>query len=229
MGSDHFEALNELLQRQQVQLDSRNDLLGQRDAEIDRLKDKIDNQAMDVYFKVADEMSKQFKDYYTAPNTFQQMDELLDDLKKQSSQENAENKALFASISTLESEMQKYDQWITTTKDEMQKLNHQSSPPKSEDIETKEVSVEIKTEYMSSDYNMVEKEKLESLQNLVNTDNKGENETKAIDYNDSSNLRSALVNTTLTNLHVLHQYKQLLNLVKGNFMTRPRANKNITP
>ena len=94
---------------------------------------------------------------------------------------------------------------------------------------TKEVSVEIKTEYMSSDYNMVEKEKLESLQNLVNTDNKGENETKAIDYNDSSNLRSALVNTTLTNLHVLHQYKQLLNLVKGNFMTRPRANKNITP
>jgi cell division septum initiation protein DivIVA len=47
------------------------------------------------------------------------MDELLDDLKKQSSQENAENKALFASISTLESEMQKYDQWITTTKEEM--------------------------------------------------------------------------------------------------------------
>jgi hypothetical protein len=48
-------------------LDSRNDLLIQRDTEIDRLyiensqltknveqlKEKIDNQAMDVYFKVA--------------------------------------------------------------------------------------------------------------------------------------------------------------------------------
>jgi hypothetical protein len=61
-----------LIQRQQVQLDSRNDLLIQRDTEIDRLyienssltknveglKEKIDNQAMDVYFKVAEEMNK---------------------------------------------------------------------------------------------------------------------------------------------------------------------------
>lgn len=61
-----------MIQRQQVQLDSRNDLLIQRDTEIDRLyienssltknveglKEKIDNQAMDVYFKVAEEMNK---------------------------------------------------------------------------------------------------------------------------------------------------------------------------
>ena len=40
-------------------------------------------------------------------------------------------------------------------------------------------------------------------------------------------MRSQLVNTTLTNLHVLHQYKNLLNLVKDNFMTRPRVNKKI--
>jgi len=33
------------------------------------------------------------------------------------------------------------------------------------------------------------------------------------------------VQTTLTNLHVLHQYKSLLNLVKDNFMSRPRTNK----
>jgi hypothetical protein len=39
---------------------------------------------MDVYFKVAEEMNKQFKMYYTAQDSFQQMDELIEDLKKQS-------------------------------------------------------------------------------------------------------------------------------------------------
>lgn len=75
INQEQFETLQELIQRQQVQLDSRNDLLIQRDTEIDRLyiensqltknveqlKEKIDNQAMDVYFKVAEEMNKQFK------------------------------------------------------------------------------------------------------------------------------------------------------------------------
>lgn len=45
------------------------------------------------------------------------------------------------------------------------------------------------------------------------------------DLYDNKALRSTLVNTTLTNLHVLHQYKALLHLVKDNFMTRPRVNK----
>lgn len=58
MSTEQLEALNEHIQRQQVQLESRNDLLLQRDAEIDRLKDKINNQAMDMYFKVSDEMNK---------------------------------------------------------------------------------------------------------------------------------------------------------------------------
>jgi hypothetical protein len=59
-------------------------LLIQRDSEIDRLyienstltksveglKEKIDNQAMDVYFKVAEEMNKQFKQYYTSQDSY---------------------------------------------------------------------------------------------------------------------------------------------------------------
>ena len=49
---------------------------------VDQLKEKIDNQAMDVYFKVADEMNKQFKSYYSTTESWQQMSELLDDLKK---------------------------------------------------------------------------------------------------------------------------------------------------
>ena len=38
-----------------------------------------------------------------------------------------------------------------------------------------------------------------------------------------------MVNTTLTNLHVLHQYKSLLNIVKDNFMTRPRKQRPQSP
>ena len=86
----------------------------------------------------------------------------------------------------------------------MQKVHQEPSPPKQEDIESKDFSVDIKTDDLTSE-NIVEKEKLDSLQNLVNASSKSE--TKAIDYNNGSNLRSALVNTTLTNLHVLHQYK----------------------
>jgi len=117
ISQEQFETLQELIQRQQVQLDSRNDLLIQRDTEIDRLymensqltknveqlKEKIDNQAMDVYFKVADEMNKQFKVYYTAQDSFQQMDELLVDLKEQCKPESPENKSLFTAIGNIES------------------------------------------------------------------------------------------------------------------------------
>lgn len=60
---------------------------------------------------------------------------------------------------------------------------------------------------------------------MVNAGKKSE----SLDFNDCSSLRSALVSTTLTNLHVLHQYKQLLNLVKDNFMTRPRVKREVTP
>lgn len=123
-----------MIQRQQVQLDSRNDLLIQRDTEIDRLyiensqltknveglKEKLDNQAMDVYFKVAEEMNKQFKMYYTAQDSFQQMDELIQDLKKQSETEVQENnKSLFTSISDIEKEMKRYEKWIQDTQQEM--------------------------------------------------------------------------------------------------------------
>ena len=59
-------------------------MLIQRDAEIDKLynenstltktkvslEEKINNQAMDVYFKVADEMNKQFKQYYTTQDSY---------------------------------------------------------------------------------------------------------------------------------------------------------------
>lgn len=52
-----------------------------------------------------------------------------------------------------------------------------------------------------------------------------EPEKVPVDLYENKNLRTALVNTTLTNLHVLHQYKALLNLVKDNFMSRPRTQK----
>lgn len=64
---------------------------------------------MDVYFKVADEMNKQFKAYYTAQDSFQQMDELLDDLKKQAEKDPAESKGLFTSIDDIGAEMKKYE------------------------------------------------------------------------------------------------------------------------
>lgn len=44
------------------------------------------------------------------------MDELLDDLKKQSEKDTAENKGLFTTINDIEAEMQKYETWIRETK-----------------------------------------------------------------------------------------------------------------
>jgi hypothetical protein len=238
ISQEQFETLQELIQRQQVQLDSRNDLLIQRDTEIDRLymensqltknveqlKEKIDNQAMDVYFKVADEMNKQFKVYYTAQDSFQQMDELLDDLKEQCEQETPENKSLFTTIGNIESQMKTYEKWVQETRQELLD-GSAASLPKSADIELKQQVCAVKTELTSQ--NVVDKEKLESLQKIVSNPSKAD--SQVTDYNDINSLRSTLVNTTLTNLHVLHQYKELLNLAKDNFMTRPRVNRAVTP
>lgn len=239
INHEQFETLQELIQRQQVQLDSRNDLLIQRDTEIDRLyiensqltknveqlKEKIDNQAMDVYFKVAEEMNKQFKTYYTAQDSFAQMDELLADLKRQAEKETSENKALFTSIKDIESEMQKYEKWIAQTKEEV--IENKDLTLKAKPAEGDQ-QVEVnnaKTETA----NIVEKENLESLQKIVNNEKQRELESKPTDFNDIVSVRTALVTTTLTNLHVLHQYRALLNLVKDNFMDRPRKAKPGSP
>lgn len=181
INQEQFETLQELIQRQQVQLDSRNDLLIQRDTEIDRLyiensqltknveqlKEKMDNQAMDVYYKVADEMSKQFKPYYTARDSFHQMDELLDDLKKQAEKEPAENKALFTSIGDIEAEMEKYQKWIQETKLDLLDNGDKSLKPKSADIEIKTEVVANATTELTSE-KIIQKENMDSLQKIVN-------------------------------------------------------------
>lgn len=100
--------------------------------------------------------------------------------------------------------------------------NKDLSLPKSADIELKPQVCNVKTDLTSE--NLVDKEKMDSLQKVVN-----KSEVLITDYNDNSSLRAALVNTTLTNLHVLHQYKALLNLVKDNFMTRPRVKQVQNP
>lgn len=238
INAEQFETLQELIQRQQVQLDSRNDLLIQRDTEIDRLyienstltknvetlREKIDNQAMDVYFKVADEMNKQFKQYYTAQDSFQQMDELLNDLKRQSEKQAGENKALFTGINDIENEMQRYEKWIRAQKTDMlDNSKDQGVKTMSADIEVKNVQVD-----QTGPSDIIQKENLESLQKIVNSQQqKLAEEQKPTNFNDINSLRTALVNTTLTNLHVLHQYKSLLNLLKDNYMQMPRKTKNV--
>lgn len=152
------------------------------------------------------------------------MDELLDDLKQQCEQETPENKALFTSVANIESQMQTYEKWIQEVRQEMLE-GSKASLPKSADIELKQQVCAAKTELTSQ--SLVEKEKMESLQKIVS--NPSKTESQATDYNDINSLRNTLVTTTLTNLHVLHQYKELLNLVKDNFMTRPRANRVVTP
>ena len=68
---------------------------------------------MDVYFKVAEEMNKQFKQYYTQQDSYQQMDELLSDLKRQAEKgAEGEKKSIFSNINDIESEMTKYTKWI---------------------------------------------------------------------------------------------------------------------
>ena len=238
LNHEQFETLQELIQRQQVQLDSRNDLLIQRDAEIDRLymensqltknaeqlKEKLDNQAMDVYFKVADEMNKQFKAYYTAQDSFQQMDELLDDLKKQAEKDPAESKGLFTSIDDIGAEMKKYEQWIQETKLEFAtKTDDKDLTLKNKSLDKEVNKDKVKTDLTSE--KIVNKESVDSLQKLV----KPEHEPKPTDYNDIQSVRTALVNTTLTNLHVLHQYKSLLNLCKDNYMSKIRKQRPQSP
>ena len=170
---------------------------------------------MDVYFKVAEEMNKQFKQYYTAQDSFQQMDELIEDLKRQSEKEvEQNNKSLFTSISDIEKEMSKYEKWIRDTKEEMlenkdQKENGLSLKEKSE--------ADDASKGKTDDQNILKKENLESLQKIVNNQQEKLNQQrKPTNYNDIVSVRAALVNSTLTNLHVLHQYKGLLNIVKDN-------------
>lgn len=57
---------------------------------------------------------------------------------------------------------------------------------------------------------------------MNNQKDKLKDESKAIDYYNADSVRQALVNQTLTSLHVLHQYKSVLNLVKDNYMTKSR-------
>jgi hypothetical protein len=183
---------------------------------------------MDVYFKVAEEMNKQFKQYYTAQDSFQQMDELIEDLKRQSEKEvEQNNKSLFTSISDIEKEMSKYEKWIRDTKEEMlenkdQKENGLSLKEKSE--------ADDASKGKTDDQNILKKENLESLQKIVNNQQEKLNQQrKPTNYNDIVSVRAALVNSTLTNLHVLHQYKGLLNIVKDNFMERPRKARPASP
>lgn len=116
---------------------------------------------MDVYFKVAEEMNKQFKQYYSSQDSFQQMDELFDDLKKQSEKEAAENKALFTSISDIEAEMQKYEKWIRETQLEWNEAGDKSLKPKSAELEIKPDVVVANAQLTSE--NIVQKENMESL------------------------------------------------------------------
>ena len=68
---------------------------------------------MDIYFKVAEEMNKQFKQYWVSANSNQLMDELLTDLKKQADMgEEGEKKSIFTSINDIQSEMTTYDKFI---------------------------------------------------------------------------------------------------------------------
>ena len=63
------------------------------------------------------------------------MNELFDDLKKQSEQESTQNnKTLFTSIANIESEMQRYQKWIEQTKETMQLTNRGLALPTSADI-----------------------------------------------------------------------------------------------
>lgn len=116
--------------------------------------------------------------------------------------------------------MRKYESWIRDTKLELGE--DKSLKPKSADIEIKQ-NVTVANAQLTSE-NIVQKENVESLQKMIaNDQQQAEGEKLPVDYYELKSLRTAHVNTTLTNLHVLHQYKSLLNLVKDNFMSRPRV------
>ena len=151
------------------------------------------------------------------------MNELFDDLKRQSQQESTQNnKSLFSSITDIETEMQKYQDWIEQAKDQMQISNKGLALSSSADIELKPQVCNAMADLNSE--NLVSKDKIESLQKVVNKEG-----LQITDYNENDSLRAALVNTTLTNLHILHQYKSLLYLVKDNFMTRARVKQQRSP
>lgn len=146
------------------------------------------------------------------------MDELLSDLKESNENESAENnKALFTSISGIEKEMKKYEEWVTQTKTEMLQSKDLSLKTKEEGITAD--GDKTKIDLSNGETTMMKKDNFESLQKLVGKNNQ---EVPPNDYNDITCLRANLVNTTLTNLHILHQYRNLLNLVKDNYMNKPR-------
>lgn len=151
------------------------------------------------------------------------MDELITDLKGQADKEPAEGKTLFTSINDIENEMSTYEKWIGQTKEDMLA------------VDNKDLTLKVKTDgptdsnQVKMEQNIVEKENIESLQKIVNSENQKEQDTKPTDVNDIVSVRTALVTTTLTNLHVLHQYKSLLNLVKDNFMDKPRKARPSSP
>lgn len=125
---------------------------------------------MDVYFKVAEEMNKQFKMYYTAQDSFQQMDDLIEDLKKQSENEVQENnKSLFTSISDIEKEMKRYEKWIKDTQEDL--INNKDKTDKGLTLKDKNVDdkvVDVTKGKEDPEQNILKKENLESLQKIVN-------------------------------------------------------------
>lgn len=72
---------------------------------------------------------------------------------------------------------------------------------------------------------------MDSLQQIVNNQKEKlkDEKSKVVDYYNVESVRQALVNQTLTSLHVLHQYKLVLNLVKDNYMTKPRKQRISSP
>ena len=88
---------------------------------------------------------------------------------------------------------------------------------------------DVEGDNSKTDPSILKKEDLESLQKIVNNQSQKLEESKSTNFNNIVSVRSALVNTTLTNLHVLHQYKGLLNIVKDNFMDKPRKVKQSSP
>lgn len=73
-------------------------------------------------------------------------------------------------------------------------------------LKNKSLDKEVQNDKVKTDLTsekIVNKETVDSLQKVVNP----EYESKPTNYNEIQSVRTALVNTTLTNLHVLHQYK----------------------
>lgn len=91
------------------------------------------------------------------------MDELIDDLKRQSEKESGENKALFTSIGDIEAEMQKYESWIRETRLDWKETGDKSLKPKTAEIEIKPDVVVANAQTQLASENLVQKESMESL------------------------------------------------------------------